>query len=290
MGKTRKGFRMKSAGFGFAAASALIFGQAGAAHAPMTHSVPAPALAAGAAAVTPQSTAGDATEYSAAPFRKLKIEIPSAELRLTPALKEISYPGLAWGPLTFPDGALKFPGHTKPAFSKTPEPEVLEVGHSVSVPSAIHAAVRPGGLSGTDHGAPADAASWRNGGLPLVSSAHAAAAGKEGVGGPLNRMPIHGHILFEDKQDALTSAAQAQLDRLVKTLRANHAALEIVAYGGARNGKSGAGLRLALRRGMAVRTYLISRGIDQTRISVRPRGGVRDGGPEARADVFYASY
>lgn len=214
--------------------------------------------------------------------------MPPAALRLSPSLQEGSYARLAMGPILFPDGALKLPGRLTPQAPQAVKAELQEVGHGVSVPTAILLAEPFSGRAAPAETVPHGEHTPAFAGLPLFSSAHAAET--EALGGPLSRMPIEGHILFEYGKDVLTAATQAQLDRIVETLRSSHTLLEVVAYGGKRDGRAGDARRLSLRRGLAVRAYLVARGIEHRRITIRPMGGARDGGPEARVDVFHASY
>lgn len=289
VGRARKRFRLSSAGIGFAAAGFLIFGQAGAAHAPVG---PAP-VAAAVSAVLPAAGVKSAQQrFSAEPFRKLRAKIPAAAPRLSPTLGEGSYAELQVGAIRYPDGAVTLPDRSKP-LPAPQEVDPMVVGHAVSVPSAIRMAETFDVYPQQSEGAAGHGHTPAFAGLPLVSSAHAAeAAGPRPhpMGGPVSRMPIQGHILFEKDTAALSRTAQMQLEKLLKTLNGSHAALEIVAYAGRKGSESSEARRLSLRRGLAVRSYLIRRGIDQKRISVRPLGGVRDDGPKARVDVFHASY
>jgi len=293
MGSARKRFRFGTAGIGFAVASTLIFGQAGAAHAPVSISASrAPAIAAAATLSAVPAAASSGAQYSAEPFRKLNVKVPAASLRLIPAMEDGSYATLALGPIRYPDGAVTLPGRLKVMRQQAKQPDVTEVGHGVSVPTGIILAEAFNAYP-SDKKSDTAGNSSGFGGLPLVTSAHAAAPGSaalEAMGGPLNRLPVEGHVLFVEDDDALSSGAQTQLDKVVKLLRKSHASLDVVAYGGNRESRSSDARRLSLRRGLAVRAYLVSRGIDQKRISIRPMGGVRDDGPQQRVDVFYASY
>lgn len=201
---------------------------------------------------------------------------------------------LAFGPLRYADGAIHVPGRTMPSLPplKT-ESDATKVGRSTSAPTAWKSS------DGFDYLAVETATEEASGygfdQLPLVSSAHAAApdsndqARHAGVGGPMARLPIGGHMMFDDASADLGSETLAKLEMLVSTLKSSRSSVEILAYAGRPSSKSSRDRRLALRRGLAVRAFLVARGIDQSRISVRPMGGVRDSGPPARADVFYVS-
>lgn len=201
---------------------------------------------------------------------------------------------LAFGPLRYADGAIHVPGRTMPSPpAQKDKAGNSKLGRSTSAPTAwkspdgfdylaVETATEEATGYGFDH-------------LPLVSSAHAAApdgnekASRAGMGGPMARLPIGGHMMFEKGSADLGSETLAKLEMLVSTLKSSRSSVEIMAYAGRPSSKSSSDRRLALRRGLAVRAFLVARGIDQSRISVRPMGGIRDSGPSARADVFYVA-
>ncbi len=62
--------------------------------------------------------------------------------------------------------------------------------------------------------------------------------------------------------------------------------VEVMAYGGTPGDKGSDARRLSLQRALSVRQILIDSGIAQDRITVHAMGGVEDGGPADRVDIF----
>lgn len=65
--------------------------------------------------------------------------------------------------------------------------------------------------------------------------------------------------------------------------------LELLAYASAENGSTSNARRLSLSRALAVRAYLIDRGIKTVRFIVRAQGDRFDSGPADRVDLSYRS-
>lgn len=64
------------------------------------------------------------------------------------------------------------------------------------------------------------------------------------------------------------------------------ARVEIQAYGGPKGDKGSDSRRLSLKRALAIRDVLIEDGVPSERINVHAMGGVDDGGPTDRVDVY----
>ncbi|MBI1180033.1 MAG: OmpA family protein [Alphaproteobacteria bacterium] len=93
-------------------------------------------------------------------------------------------------------------------------------------------------------------------------------------------------VLFQPGSDALDAAATERLDTVAAT--APHGQrLELMAYAGTAKQSASETHRLALKRAIAVRGYLMKKGMDGTRISVRPQGPAAEGGAPERVDVRY---
>ncbi|MGH6718086.1 MAG: OmpA family protein [Alphaproteobacteria bacterium] len=76
------------------------------------------------------------------------------------------------------------------------------------------------------------------------------------------------------------------LDALVVAMLADDGArIQLMAYAGAESGSASAARRLSLSRALAVRGYLIERGVRSTRIDVRALGDNVDVGPPERVDI-----
>jgi outer membrane protein OmpA-like peptidoglycan-associated protein len=100
-----------------------------------------------------------------------------------------------------------------------------------------------------------------------------------------------GEVLFKSNgyELDLDSNALIELNRLAYQIgNAQHRIL-LRAFGGGVGDDSREAHRMALRRGLAVRRYLIARGVSSTLIDVTAVGGARDGGPLDRVDVVASS-
>ena len=84
-------------------------------------------------------------------------------------------------------------------------------------------------------------------------------------------------------------ASLPRLDALAEQFRSSGRRILLKAFAGRAGDKSHEAHRLALRRGLAVRRYLISRGVPSTKIDVRAVGGATDGGYLDRVDVVAAA-
>ncbi len=96
-------------------------------------------------------------------------------------------------------------------------------------------------------------------------------------------------IVFDRMGTDLTGDSEEALDRLAVSLRGNDERIQLRAFGGDVADRTHVARRLALRRALSVRNYLMDRGISQDRITVRAMGGALDGGPSDRVDVVYPS-
>lgn len=65
--------------------------------------------------------------------------------------------------------------------------------------------------------------------------------------------------------------------------------LELLAYAAAQDGSSSDARRLSLSRALAVRAYLIDKGIRTARFIVRAQGDRYGNGPADRVDLSYRS-
>ena len=93
-------------------------------------------------------------------------------------------------------------------------------------------------------------------------------------------------LSFAPQADTLPPGAEAGLGELAAELQANpEARLQLKAYAAGTPETASQARRLALSRALAVRSFLIERGIRSTRIDVRALGIPEDDGPEDRVDV-----
>jgi outer membrane protein OmpA-like peptidoglycan-associated protein len=95
-------------------------------------------------------------------------------------------------------------------------------------------------------------------------------------------------VLFDEDTAAIIGSARSDLDAIGESLRYDPRRIELKAYGGEPGDKASEARRISLKRGLAVRAYLIGLGIDSRRIDVRALGGVTDTGAADRVDVAYS--
>jgi outer membrane protein OmpA-like peptidoglycan-associated protein len=76
-----------------------------------------------------------------------------------------------------------------------------------------------------------------------------------------------------------------QLDHLAREIGTQQQRILLRAFGGERGDDSHEAHRMALKRGLAIRRYLIARGVSSSLIDVTAVGGATDGGPLDRVDV-----
>jgi outer membrane protein OmpA-like peptidoglycan-associated protein len=101
-----------------------------------------------------------------------------------------------------------------------------------------------------------------------------------------------GEVVFKTGRGAelvdLDQATLQKLDQLAKRICNDGKRVMLEAFGGARGDKSHEAHRIALRRGLAVRRYLIARGVPSSWIDILAVGGAK-AGPLNRVDVMLAS-
>jgi outer membrane protein OmpA-like peptidoglycan-associated protein len=99
--------------------------------------------------------------------------------------------------------------------------------------------------------------------------------------GKLLRFEFSGNSanLPDDATGKLTSLAE-------RLLAAENMRVQVKAYAGGAEGGASAARRLSLSRALAVRGFLIDKGVRSTRIDVRALGDKPEGGPPERVDVI----
>ena len=97
--------------------------------------------------------------------------------------------------------------------------------------------------------------------------------------------PASHRLRFEAGASAFLADTRAELELIAAELMRHSSRIEIRAYAGAPNDLSSPVRRLSLKRGLAVRQYLVDQGVLQSRIDVHALGGVRDNGPGERVDI-----
>lgn len=103
-----------------------------------------------------------------------------------------------------------------------------------------------------------------------------------------NRARRMGEVLFKnDGYDVVDvdRGSLSQLDRLAQQIGTQQQRILLRAFGGMRGDDSHEAHLVALKRGLAIRRYLIERGVSSSLIDVTAVGGATDGGPLDRVDV-----
>lgn len=97
-------------------------------------------------------------------------------------------------------------------------------------------------------------------------------------------------ILFPHDATEPARVAAAKLTALAgdlsNALDAGADRVQLEAYGGKPGDKSSDARRISLKRALTIRQILIDNGVPSSRIDVRAMGGVEDGGPHDRVDVY----
>jgi outer membrane protein OmpA-like peptidoglycan-associated protein len=93
-------------------------------------------------------------------------------------------------------------------------------------------------------------------------------------------------ILFQPDSHQISLKASTALDDIVELVRFKGVRLQLMAYAGKSETSQSTMRRLALQRAIAVRGYLMSRGIEGSRIDVRPQGVATDN-PKERVDIIF---
>lgn len=102
-------------------------------------------------------------------------------------------------------------------------------------------------------------------------------------------VPAEGQIsvTFAEGSSELSPEAMAALDKLIEDLRANAGKrIQLLAYAKALDDNTSRARRTSLSRALEVRSYLIERGIQSTRMDVRALGSNVEGEPADRVDII----
>jgi outer membrane protein OmpA-like peptidoglycan-associated protein len=97
------------------------------------------------------------------------------------------------------------------------------------------------------------------------------------------------HLRFEAGTADIPSETRTELEFVAAELMRHSDRIEIQAFAGVPNGLTSDARRLSLKRAIAVRKFLISQGVLQSRIDLRAMGGVQDNGPTERVDIILSS-
>ena len=97
-------------------------------------------------------------------------------------------------------------------------------------------------------------------------------------------------IAFSSDSSSLPEDAKGRLDGIVRSMSSNdRMRAQIIAYAAGSNDTASQARRLSLSRALAVRSYLIEKGIASTRLDVRALGHQVEGGSPDRVDIAFAA-
>ncbi len=102
---------------------------------------------------------------------------------------------------------------------------------------------------------------------------------------PIEGFSVLTRVRFRDGHSDLGDDAKTALDTLATRLLANDERVRLAAFSGQAGDTSSGARRLSLKRALAVRTYLVSKGVSANRVDVLAFGGSTDGTSD-RVDVL----
>ncbi len=95
-------------------------------------------------------------------------------------------------------------------------------------------------------------------------------------------------IIFSQGEAKLTIASKKKLDLVSQNLKSKKTArMQLLAYAGGKNMSSSNARRLSLSRALSIRSYLIDKGVEGTRIDVRALGNKETSGQINRVDLKF---
>lgn len=96
-------------------------------------------------------------------------------------------------------------------------------------------------------------------------------------------------VPFEGSESTLNAAQQQKLDAIAAEMgSAGESRLQVRAYATGEDGTTSSARRIALSRALAVRSYLMDKGIKPARVDVRALGSETDKSPVDRVDLIFA--
>lgn len=125
---------------------------------------------------------------------------------------------------------------------------------------------------------------------PVVAPAPPPAPISQVATAPATAPSSAGRLMFEGGSAVLSASAREELDSLATRLNGNEQRLKVVAYAAGQANNASQARRLSLSRALAVRSYLIDKGIRSTRIDVQAMGAPENAtGAVDRVDLSLAS-
>lgn len=102
---------------------------------------------------------------------------------------------------------------------------------------------------------------------------------------PVEGFAVLSRVRFSSGKTEIPAQAQASLDQLVQRLLVSRERVRLAGFSGKAGDYSSGARRLSLARALAIRTYLVSKGVSVDRVDVLAFGGASDGISD-RVDVL----
>lgn len=102
-------------------------------------------------------------------------------------------------------------------------------------------------------------------------------------------VPDQQRLIFKSESASLSNRVTEALNDIAGRMQQSDERLQIRAYAKDANGRRSASRRLSLSRALAIRSYLIEKGIDSSRIDVRALGIPTDDSYSERADISFVA-
>jgi outer membrane protein OmpA-like peptidoglycan-associated protein len=238
--------------------------------APVSPPPPAPEAPASAGSVAPAPSAPSAPAAPAA-------EIPTASATPAPPATPSAATTTANGVAVSTNIPTPAGGSSAPAASAESSAETAEVGETNETGEAAEAAAPAAPAPSETAAASAEAAAPAT--AETQNAALPPAAGEAGAGEKTQ-------ILFAEGSAELPPEATAQLDAIADKLAKDEGLrLQLMAYASGTEDTASKARRISLSRALAVRAYLIDKGIRSTRMDVRALGNKVEGEPADRVDI-----
>ncbi|QQS12051.1 MAG: OmpA family protein [Rhodospirillales bacterium] len=93
-------------------------------------------------------------------------------------------------------------------------------------------------------------------------------------------------ITFEQNSAALSADARAELDKMAQAIVSGETGRMTLKAYTSTGGSTSETRRMSLARGLAVRSYLIDKGVPKEKIDLQALGNVGDAGPADRVDLL----
>jgi outer membrane protein OmpA-like peptidoglycan-associated protein len=200
----------------------------------------------------------------------------SALDRVAPKAKPVKQPRAAQAPAPTAEQA-PAPAPAAPAVPAKPAP-VKKPPAPAKPPAAEASAPAPAAAS------PAAVAALPPKPAPAPGQATARAEANASASIPDNIAPAT-RLNFAAGSEEMDAAASALVDALVAENGSGARVVQVRAYAAGSGETNSAARRLSLKRAVAVRSYMIHKGMQAARIDVRALGPAPDAGPADRVDI-----